>query len=132
MRWHDSNLTPEDENGKHYVDKQRKMEQNIKGWRKCNFMVLLHSFTNYPYFSRKISILLFFIFFLGGILEIWLVNRLSTYGEEIQKIAKAIEVLKLENQVLKNQIDSRSSLKEIEVEAKKLGFQAVINTKYLH
>lgn len=94
-------------------------------------MVLVHHFTNYPYLTKKILLTLFLILFLGVVLEIWLVNRLSTLGEEISKLQYASEGLRLENQVLKNQIDKLSSLQSISSQVEELGFSKVANIQYL-
>lgn len=63
-------------------------------------------------------------------LEIWSVNRLSTYGEKIQDIKSAKVILELENQVLENQIAQDASLTAIEVKASALGFNSVKTWHY--
>lgn len=60
-----------------------------------------------------------------GILEIWLVNRLSTYGEEISKMQYASQSLSRENQILKNEIDKKGSLHKNLTLAGSVGFEPV-------
>ncbi len=65
------------------------------------------------------------------LLEIWSVNRLATLGVEINKLENTSSALKLENQVLENEIAKRSSLQQIETASKQLGFQKVKSTVQL-
>lgn len=65
------------------------------------------------------------------VLEIWMVNRLSTYGKKIEEL-KVIEAnLQLENQVLENSIAQRASLGQIEEKSTKLGFGSIKNPEYI-
>ena len=59
------------------------------------------------------------------VLEIWSINRLATLGVDINKMNATASSLKLENQVLQNQIAKRSSLETIDNNAKALGFQNI-------
>lgn len=79
------------------------------------------------YFNRKAFGILLIVFLLVVIFEIWMVNRLSLYGEQISRIEKTSSELQMENQILKNTIDEYSSLFEIGKRAKLLGFEAVKN-----
>ncbi|KKR81428.1 MAG: hypothetical protein UU73_C0001G0092 [Candidatus Daviesbacteria bacterium GW2011_GWA1_41_61] len=78
-------------------------------------------------FIRLGAVILLAVLFL----EIWAVNRLSTYGDKIQDIKSAKMALDLENQVLENQIAQQSSLASIETKAVSLGFTAVKSWQYL-
>lgn len=69
--------------------------------------------------------------FLFLVLEVWLVNRLSTYGEKIQQIKLAEVSLSLENQNLENEIAQNSALAIMELRAKNLGFENIKNLQYL-
>ena len=71
------------------------------------------------------------VLFIGIFLEIWLVNRLSTYGQKIFQLERSSISLKMENQILINQIDKKASLAEIEKEAINLGFEKKISVEYL-
>lgn len=64
-------------------------------------------------------------------LEIWAVNRLATYGDQIQEIQNAKMSLQLENQVLENQIAENSSLVTVETKAASLGFNQIKSWDYL-
>lgn len=64
-------------------------------------------------------------------LEIWAVNRLATYGEQINKLEKAKAALLLENQVLENEIAQKSSLSEMAVLSEYLGFTKVSKMEYV-
>ena len=66
-----------------------------------------------------------------SIVEIWVVNRLSTYGEQISKLEETRTNYVLENQVLQNQIDEASSLEEIGKLVKSYGFAEIKNIEYL-
>jgi cell division protein FtsL len=59
------------------------------------------------------------------ILEIWSVNRLATLGVQISSLENTASALRLENQVLSDQIAKRSSISQIESEAQLLGFAKV-------
>lgn len=82
--------------------------------------------------SRKILIISFFIFFLVVIFEIWVVNRLSSYGERINFIEKTAAELQMQNQILKNQIDKHSAIATAKQNALKMGFDKAQNIEYLH
>lgn len=79
---------------------------------------------------KKIIILTLVTITLVAILEIWSVNRLSTYGEEINKLEKTRLALNLENQLIQNEIAKYSALIEIEDYAKFLGFERIHNLEY--
>lgn len=64
---------------------------------------------------------LLIIFFL----EIWMVTRLSTYGNKIQEMKDNKANLLLENQILENAISEKSSLALIEKKALLLGFEPI-------
>ena len=90
-----------------------------------------HKFSNFNFFSRRILIFLCLPLILGIILEIWLANRLSTSGEEINKLERLAINLRMQNQQLKNQIDEKSSLIFISSQAQKLGFDKISKIQYL-
>ena len=64
-------------------------------------------------------------------LEIWMVNRLSTYGNKIQSFKQQEAALQLENQVLTNQIAQKASLMSTEKRSTALGFDSVKSVEYL-
>lgn len=64
------------------------------------------------------------------VLEIWIANRLSTNGQQIQDIKKNQSDLILENQVLENLIAENMSLSKIEQRARNLGFSSTVTLIY--
>lgn len=73
-----------------------------------------------------LSILLVVLF-----VEIWVVNRTSTYGDEIYKLKQAQASLELENQVLSNKIAQKSSMILLEKKANILGFNTISQIEYI-
>lgn len=81
---------------------------------------------------KKKAIILIAFMVLGGIvLEIWVTNRLVTYGEKIAEIQTAKSKLKMENQVLQNQISEHASLNKIRKYASNLGFKSGGKVEYI-
>lgn len=95
-------------------------------------MRLLKIFESGTIFRRKILIFLVLLIFLISIIEIWVVNRLSTYGEQINKLSQTKTSLTLENQILKNQISQKGSLQEIGQKAAGLGYEKIKNVEYIN
>lgn len=72
------------------------------------------------------------IFFLTTFsLEIWIVNRLSTYGDKIQELKVAEAKLELENQIIANSIAKDSSMIALEKKAAELGFGSINQIEYI-
>mgnify|MGYP001562751220 CR=1 FL=1 len=63
--------------------------------------------------------------------EIWIVNRLSTYGNKIYELKQAQADLELQNQVLANSIAKASSLAQLEQKATLLGFNNINQIEYI-
>lgn len=81
--------------------------------------------------KRKIGLFLSLILIPVIILEIWSLNRLSTYGEQISSLENTKSALKLENQILQNEIARKSSLRLMESASKLYGFKNVSKIEYL-
>lgn len=64
------------------------------------------------------------------ILQVWMVNRLSTYGYKIKQLQEAQANLEMENQILENQIAQESSLLKVESKAILLGFKNIKKLEY--
>lgn len=64
-------------------------------------------------------------------LEIWIVNRLSTYGDKIQELKIAEAKLELENQIIANSIAKDSSMVTLEKKATELGFSSINQIEYI-
>lgn len=82
-------------------------------------------------FSRKV------IFFAGIcavfliLIEIWINNTLITYGAKMEKISILEKALRMENQILENEVAKKTSLKMIATESAKLGFSASEKVEYI-
>lgn len=76
----------------------------------------------------KIGIVLFI---LGVVLEVFIVNRLSTYGEKINEIERKKSQLELENSDLKDKLYTKLSLEKISKQASSLGFDSIKKTEYI-
>ncbi len=90
-------------------------------------MSLLYQFPAQSLISKRILFSLIAIVFLLCILEIWLVNRLSTFGEQISKMQHSSQAFRMENQILKNEIDKKTSFSTNSQLAKNNGFEPVKN-----
>jgi hypothetical protein len=87
---------------------------------------------NISFFQRRrVTYTIALLFLVAATIEIWTVNRLSTYGEKISKIEQSKNDLVLENQILQNEIAKRSSLSEVEKYATTLGFEKISQVKFL-
>ncbi|MFH0937016.1 MAG: hypothetical protein V1808_01860 [Candidatus Daviesbacteria bacterium] len=76
---------------------------------------------------RVTVVLVLVIFFL----EIWMMTRLSTYGNKIQELKQTKDAITLENQILENTIAKNSSLNLVEKKASQLGFGSIKNLEYI-
>lgn len=68
---------------------------------------------------------------MGAVLQIWVINRMSTFGEQITRIEMLKGDLKMENQLLENSIAEKSTLAKLKLYANHLGFDAVKNIQYI-
>lgn len=83
------------------------------------------------YFKRKIVIgLVLLIIFLVTI-EIWVANRLATFGENINTLESTKYSLKLENDYIRNQIAQKKSLNLNQKKSLNLGFGKTKNVEYI-
>lgn len=71
------------------------------------------------------------VFFALLSIEIWIVNRLSTYGDKIYQLKQAQANLELENQVLANSVAISSSMIVLEQKATPLGFNNINQIEYI-
>lgn len=71
--------------------------------------------------------------FLGVILmiEILMINQYATYGTKVEQLYSLRDKLRLENQILANQIADKTSLDSLEQKAKSLGFSEINQVEYL-
>ncbi len=82
--------------------------------------------------GRKILVTFLIILVLTMVTEIWSLNRLSTFGDQISKLEQTRQELTLENLLLKNQIDERASLKKMVEYASLYGFIKPKNVQYVN
>ena len=82
------------------------------------------------FLTRKILVVLLLILLSGVILEIWTVNRLASFGSQLNRIEHSKQRIILDNQLLRAQIAERSSLNKASNEAVSLGFKEV-SVQYL-
>lgn len=94
-------------------------------------MSLIKRFETSGILRKQVIALCILVVSILAVLEIWAVNRLATYGEEINKLSLIKTALELENLNLENQIASSLSLSQIAQEATKLGFVRPISIEYL-
>ncbi len=90
-------------------------------------MELIYKIEHSSWTRKKILIFLGILIVMVVVLEIWSINRLATYGEQINKLDRIKASLKVENQVLANQIAQKSSLSSIEKYTIYLGFEKAKN-----
>lgn len=83
------------------------------------------------YLKRKIVITLVLIIVFVITLEIWVSNRLSTFGEKINGLESTKYLLHLENDYIKNQIAQKKSLKLNQKKSKSLGFDKHKKVEYI-
>lgn len=83
------------------------------------------------YLKRKLVITLVLVIIFVVMVEIWVANRLSTFGEKINGLESTKYSLALENDYLKNQIAQKKSLTLNEKKSKSLGFDKMKNIQYI-
>lgn len=70
------------------------------------------------------------IFVLVLVAEVWMVNRLATYGSKLQDLKEEQATIGLQNQILQNQIALHESLLTLEERGKSLGFDTTLSLDY--
>lgn len=69
-----------------------------------------------------------FILMLG---QIWASNNVVTYGEKLQRLAGLEKTLKMENQLLENEIAKKESFVNIASKSAELGFSEPESIQYI-
>ena len=64
-------------------------------------------------------------------IEIWVANRMSTFGENINGLESTKYSLQLENDYLRNQIAQKKSLTLNEKKSQSLGFNKIKNIQFI-
>lgn len=94
-------------------------------------MSLLKRFETSGLLRKQVIALCLLVVAILAVLEIWAVNRLATFGEEISKLEATQAVVELENLNLENHIANSLSLAQIAQEAARLGFVKPVKIDYL-
>lgn len=81
--------------------------------------------------SKKYFVLGVCGLFMLSLVLIWTNNSVIFYGEKYEKLAKLEKSLKMENQILKNEIAKSSALKAIASKSSELGFSTSGSIQYI-
>lgn len=65
------------------------------------------------------------------VLEIWANNTMANYGEKLERLSLLQKTLKMENQILENEIAKQASLVSIASKSAELGFSAASSIQYI-
>jgi len=84
-----------------------------------------------PAYPKKYLSLVILTFFVLTVIEIWASNIVVTYGEKFESLSKLSKSLKMENQVLENEIAKNSSLISIASKSAELGFSKPESIQYI-
>ena len=82
-------------------------------------------------FSKKYAFFIGFSLIFLIVLEIWVENNLVLYGEKIERMSQMETVLKIENQILENEIATQSSLQNLASKSAELGFSKPEKIQYI-
>jgi len=83
------------------------------------------------YLKRKIVITLVLIIIFAVTVEIWVANRMSTFGEKINGLELTKYSLQLENDYLRNEIAQKKSLNLNAKKSTFLGFDKIKNVEFI-
>lgn len=106
------------------------IKQNVVGLKKLNAGTLNSSCS--VRLRKKVLIPASFLLVVFLLIEIWAVNRLSSYGDRLNQIKNSQARLELENQILENKIAQKSALSYIEQYSVSLGFGQAKSVEYLN
>lgn len=83
------------------------------------------------YIKRKIVITLVLIIIFVVTIEIWVANRLATFGEKINGLESTKYSLQLENDYLRNAVAQKKSLDLNQKKSASIGFGKIKNIQYI-
>lgn len=86
---------------------------------------------NQKKFPRKYMVLAAVCLFALVLVEIWASNTVIAYGEKYEKLSVMERNLKMENQILQNEIARNSSLNVIATRSSELGFLSPASIEYI-
>lgn len=92
---------------------------------------IAHSLEPRFYIKRKIVISLVLVIIFVVTVEIWVANRLSTFGEKINGLEATKYSLQLENDYLKNTIAQKKSLELNQKKSASVGFTKIKTVQYV-
>lgn len=82
-------------------------------------------------FPKKFIILAALCLLVLTVVEVWASNTVIAYGEKYEKLSMLEKNLKMENQILENNIANNASLKTIASKSAQLGFSNHQSIKYI-
>lgn len=80
--------------------------------------------------KKYIYLALFGLLFLG-VVEIWVNNTMANFGAKYENISKLQQNLKMENQVLENELAKQQSFINLATASAELGFSVAKDVQYL-
>jgi cell division protein FtsL len=86
---------------------------------------------NKPWFRKKLLALILVVVAVVAVMEIWMVNRLATYGEQLSKLDEIKDSLVTENELLENEIAEKSSLSHLGEAAYEQGYAPIKKIEYV-
>ena len=102
----------------------QKFDTNIEKKKRFSFKLNVFASKKYIYFAM--SSLLFLVIF-----EIWVNNTLASFGSKYENISMLQQSIKLENQVLENELALQTSLVNIATQSSTLGFSKPKQIQYI-
>ena len=82
-------------------------------------------------FPRSYIIIVVATLFTLAVIEIWASNTVIDYGGKYEKLFTLEKSLKMENQILENEVARNASLNVIASKSAELGFSAVQSIQYI-
>lgn len=86
---------------------------------------------SYFRFSRKFIFLVSVSLFILVLFEVWASNTVVTFGAKLERVSALAQSLRMENQILENEIAKRASLANIASESAMLGFSQTEGLQYI-
>ena len=82
-------------------------------------------------FPKKYIAIAFSCLFILTIIEIWASNTVASFGDRFERLSNLENNLKMENQILKNEIAKKASLPIIASKSAELGFSTSQSIEYI-
>lgn len=81
--------------------------------------------------SKKLAASVAACLFVLTLVQIWVSNTVVSYGEKFEKLSYLEQTLKMENQILENEIAKRASLTNLATKSAELGFYKQDSIQYI-